>query len=80
MELNLTLEDFEIQDLWTNNIKWKLLIEAKETQDIEYNKDSHGKKDQQKQKMALIIKYLTDSNFKECPYHLKMVFNLPILI
>ena len=73
MELKLTLEDFEIQDLWTNNTKWKLLIEAKELDDDDENKKiSIGKNGKQKQKMALKIKYVTDSNFKECPYHLKM--------
>jgi hypothetical protein len=44
MELKLTLEDFEIQDLWTNNTKWNLLIEARETHDVEEKNDSIQKK------------------------------------
>lgn len=73
MELEITLEDFEIRDLWTNNTKWNLLIEAKEIDDKDKKrKDSFEKNDLQERKMALIIKYVTDSTFKTCPYHLKM--------
>ena len=35
MILNLTLEDFEIKDLWTCDSKWNLLIEAREVEKFE---------------------------------------------
>mmetsp|Transcript_10734 Transcript_10734/g.16327 ORF Transcript_10734/g.16327 Transcript_10734/m.16327 type:complete len:113 (+) Transcript_10734:1814-2152(+) len=66
MKVALSLEDFEVLDLWSKSKKWSRLIEAREDV-VERMSDCS---DMRKAPQALIIEYSTIEN-GACPYHLK---------